>query len=112
MSNKKVLKFLEKNMEGLEKLEYFMKHEEALTYSDLIWELDIDGFKGYECLLPVMLMGSNDPALQRTWKRLFLQLYREKLQEIGAQELVKYVMQMLREEYSNWEKRQEKIDKM
>lgn len=112
MSNRKVLKFLEQNMEGLEKIEYFMMHEDSLTYGDLMWELQIDHFEGYECLLPVMLLASKDPALQRAVKRLLLQLYREKIEQTGASETVDYVIQLLKEEYKSWETRQKKVDEL
>ena len=84
MLNNKVLECLEQNIEGLERLSYFMKYGEEFACRDLILEINMDQFEGYECLLPVILLTSDDPVIGRTEKRLLLQLYSERIQELGA----------------------------
>ena len=54
MLNNKVLECLEQNIEGLERLSYFMKYGEEFACRDLILEINMDQFEGYECLLPVL----------------------------------------------------------
>ena len=52
MSNKKVLECLEQNVEGLERIQNLMRFEDHLIYSDLMLEINLDHFSGYEaCLL-------------------------------------------------------------
>lgn len=70
----KVLECLKRNIEGLERLQYFMKYEEEFSYRDLILEINMDQFEGYECLLPVILLTSYDPVIERTGRRLLLRL--------------------------------------
>ena len=75
MSNKKVLGCLEQNVEGLEKIQNLMIFEDPLVYSDLMLEISIDHFHGYESILPVMILSTDDPIIERTGKRLLLYLY-------------------------------------
>ncbi len=42
----KVLECLKRNIEGLERLQYFMKYEEEFSYRDLILEINMDQFEG------------------------------------------------------------------
>jgi len=69
----------------------------------------MDHFKGYECLLPAMLLSSEDPVIERTGKRLLLQLYSEKIQEIGAYKTVDRVIDILIEEHTSWEARRKRL---
>ena len=112
MSNKKVLECLEQNSEGLDKIQYFMKYADELSYSNLMLEINIDHFHGYECLLPVMLLSSEDPIIERTGKRLLLRLYGEKLQEVGGRKIVDCVADILTDEKEKWEKRIKRLRKL
>lgn len=42
MPNKKVLKCLEQNTEGLDKIQSLMKYPDELMYSDLMREINLD----------------------------------------------------------------------
>ena len=44
----------------------------------------MDYFAGYEELLPVILMTTQDPVMERTGRRMFLQLYRERMEQDGG----------------------------
>lgn len=112
MPNKKVLKCLEQNTEGLDKIQSLMKYPDELMYSDLMREINLDHFKGYECLLPVMLLSSEDPVIERTGKRLLLQLYSEKLQETGGRKMVDRVTDILTDEKHKWDKRIRRLRKL
>lgn len=112
MSNKKVLECLEQNSEGLDKIQYFMKFADELSYSNLMLEINIDHFHGYECLLPVMLLSSDDPIIERTGKRLLLQLYGEKLQAVGGRQAVDCVADILTDEKEKWDKRIKRLRKL
>lgn len=105
MSNENVLECLEQNSESLAKVTYFMKYKDELAYSDLMLEIGVDQFCGYECLLPVMLLSSEDPVIERTGRRLLLQLYSEKLQELGGRQMVELVTDILMDEKEKWDKR-------
>lgn len=109
MYNKKILDCLEHNIDGLSNLQYFMKYPDELTYNDLMLEINIDHLHGYECLLPVMLLASDDPVIERTCKRLLLQLYREKLQELGGRTIVDRIADVLKEEKRKWDKRTKRL---
>ena len=78
MSNKKVLERLEQNIEGVEQLVYFIQYNEELTADELMIDIEIDRFKGYECCLAIMLLAADDPVINRTRKRLFLQWLEKK----------------------------------
>ena len=69
----------------------------------------MDQFEGYECLLPVILLTSDDPVIGRTEKRLLLQLYSERIQELGARRMVGRVADILNEEYKYYEARRERF---
>ncbi|WP_066687912.1 hypothetical protein [Christensenella intestinihominis] len=112
MSNKKVLECLEQNVEGLERIQNLMRFEDHLIYSDLMLEINLDHFNGYEALLPVMLISTDDPVIERTGKRLLLQLYSEKLQEIGGRQIVDRVTDILIEEKNQWDKRIKRLRKL
>ncbi len=109
MLNNKVLECLEQNIEGLERLQYFMKYEEEFSYRDLILEINMDQFEGYECLLPVILLTSDNTVIKRAKKRLLLQLYSERMQELGARRMVDRVAAILNEECKGYEARGERF---
>ncbi|WP_066645349.1 hypothetical protein [Christensenella timonensis] len=112
MSNQKVLECLEQNVDGLEIIQNLMRYDDPLVYGDLMLEIDIDHFEGYEALLPVMLLSTGDAVIERTCKRLLLQLYSEKLQEIGGRQIVEYVKDILLEEQARWEKHLGRLRKL
>ncbi len=112
MSNKKMLECLEQNVDGLEKIQNLMMFEDPLVYDDLIQEIRIDHFYGYEALLPVMLISTDDPVIARTGKRLLLQLYCEKLQEVGGRQIVDRVTEILTDEKERWDKRIKRLLKL
>jgi len=112
MSNKKILECLEQNVEGLEKIQDLMRFTDPLIYSDLMLEINIDHFNGYEALLPVMLLSTADPIIERTGKRLLLQLYSEKLQEVGGRQIVDRETDILIEEKNQWDKRMKRLRKL
>ncbi|MEG0784649.1 MAG: hypothetical protein RR389_04410 [Christensenella sp.] len=112
MSNKKVSECLEQHSEGLDIIQYFMKCTDELTYNCLMSEINIDRFDGYECLLPVMLLSSEDPIIERTYKRLLLQLYSEKLRKVGGRRMVDCVTDILTDEKAKWDKRIKRLRKL
>ena len=75
-------------LEGILNLEMLCMPYERFTYNDLLRELEVDYFAGYEELLPVMLMTTQDPVMERTGRRMFLQLYRERMEQDGARTVV------------------------
>lgn len=112
MPNKKVLECLEKNVDGLEIIQNMMMFAEPLRYSDLMLEINIDYFHGYESLLPIILLSTDDLIIERAGKRLLLQLYSEKLQEIGGRQMVDRVTDILTEEKCRLDKRMKRLNKL
>lgn len=104
----------EKNLllEGILNLEMLLMPYERFTYNDLLRELEVDYFAGYEELLPVMLMTTEDPVMERTGRRMFLQLYRERIEQDGARTVVERTISLLREERKNWQKRMQRVQKV
>ena len=104
----------EKNLllEGILNLEMLLMPYERFTYNDLLRELEVDYFAGYEELLPVMLMTTEDPVMERTGRRLFLELYREQMEQEGARSVVERTISLLREERKNWQKRMQRVQKV
>ena len=90
-------------LEGMIKLEKLIGPYGDYTYSDLLEDLEMDEYEGCEELVAVMLMMAEDPVMERTERRLFLQLYEEKIKEKGTQTVVKWIEEVLREEKEKWE---------
>lgn len=109
MENMNTLTFLDQNIDAFEKIQFYMKYNETLTCSDLMTELSVDHFDGYECLLGVLLLSSQDAAIERTAKRFFLQLFNEKLQETGAANMVAYIQKLLHEEQRKFSARRQSL---
>lgn len=112
MKNIEMLEYLGENMEGLEKIQNFMRHDEPLVYDDLILEIDIDHFEGYEALLCVLLLSTDDPVIERAGKRLLLQLYSDKVREAGGRKTVDLVADLLSAEKLRWEKRHQRLQSL
>ena len=71
-------------LEGMIKLEKLIGPYGDYTYSDLLEDLEMDEYEGCEELVAVMLMMAEDPVMERIERRLFLQLYEEKIKEKGT----------------------------
>lgn len=112
MTNKKALDYLEQNFEGVNNMIYFMKYPDELTCDELMLEIEIDHFSGYEWLLPIMLLSSEDPVIERTGKRLLLQLYNEKLQTADGRQIVERVAGILTDEKEKWDKKTKRLRKL
>lgn len=112
MLDQKVLEYLEQNIEVVNHITYFMKYPDELTYNALMLEIEVDCFDGYEWLLPIMLLSSEDPVIKRASKRLLLLLYHEKLQATDRQKLVECVANILTDEKAKWEIRTERLHKL
>ena len=98
-------------LEGMIKLEKLIGPYGDYTYSDLLEDLEMDEYEGCEELVAVMLMMAEDPVMERTERRLFLQLYEEKIKEKGTQTVVKWIEEVLREEKEKWEDQMRRIDR-
>ena len=96
-------------LEGMIKLEKLIGPYGDYTYSDLLEDLEMDEYEGCEELVAVMLMMAEDLVMERTERRLFLQLYEEKIKEKGTQTVVKWIEEVLREE--KWEDQMRRIDR-
>ncbi len=109
MSNKTVLESLVEDIEGLEKIQNYMMSDDIITYDELIREIKVDHFSGYEYILPVLLLSTVDPIIDRAVKRIFINLYSDRMRQAGAPETVDMVMDILDEEHQRWEARQKRV---
>lgn len=98
-------------LEGMIRLERLIGPYGDYTYSDLLEDLEMDEYEGFEELVAVMLMMAEDPVMERTERRLFLKLYEEKIKEKGTQTVVKWIEEVLREEKEKWEDQMRRIDR-
>ena len=112
MSNKKVLESLEQNIEGVEQLVYFIQYNEELTADELMIDIEIDRFKGYEHCLAIMLLAADDPVINRTRKRLFLQWFGEEMKKTGEGQTIDRIAQILNEEHHNFETRRNRLKEL
>ena len=110
MSNKKVLESLEQNIEGVEQLVYFIQYNEELTADELMIDIEIDRFKGYECCLAIMLLAADDPVINRTRKRLFLQWFGAEMKKAGEEQTINRIAQILNEEHHSFEARRKRLE--
>lgn len=95
----KILRHLEENINVLQKMEYLLKWGGELCYQDLMMDIGIDAFRGYEYFLAILLLTANDPAIGRTKDRLFLQWFREEIEASGASQAIDRIMQIMKEEH-------------
>lgn len=79
-------------------MEYLLKWGGELCYQDLMMDIGIDAFRGYEYFLAIVLLTANDPAIKRTKDRLFLQWFREEIKASGASQAIDRIMQIMKEE--------------
>lgn len=112
MSNKKVLECLAQNIEGVEQLAYFIQCNEELTANELMTDIEIDRFKGYECCLAIMLLVADDPVINRTRKRLFLQWFGDEIKKTGAGQTIDWIEQILNEEHHSFEARRKHLGEL
>ena len=112
MSNKKVLESLEQNIEGVEQLVYFIQYNEELTADELMIDIEIDRFKGYEHCLAIMLLAADDPVINRTRKKLFLQWFGEEMKKTGEEQTVNRIAQILNEEHHSFEARRKRLEEL
>ena len=108
-NNKTVLEVLLEDIEGLEKMQNYMMSDDLITYGDLMTEIRFDHFSGCEYILPVLLLSSVDPVIDRTVKRIFIKLYSDRMRQAGAPETVDMVRDILDEEHRRWEVRQKRM---
>lgn len=98
-------------LEGMTKLERLIGPYGDYTYNELLEDLKMDGYEGCEELVAIMLMMAEDPVMKWTERRLFLQLYEERMSEKGSQAVVKWVEEVLQEEKEKWEDQMRRMDK-
>ena len=84
MLNKEVLECLEQNIEGAQKIAYYMNDGEGLSVQELMLDIKVDHFQGYEFLLAIMLLVTDDSAIERTRNRLFIRWFRKELEAKGC----------------------------
>lgn len=101
MINEDVLKYLSENMGIFRKVERLMRYPDELTYEDLILDLEIDRFRGYEYLLPIIMLATDDTSIIVTCQRLFLMLFSKELKREGSEKTINLVVDILREEKGN-----------
>lgn len=68
MSNQKILDYLERNIEGVAELAYFMQYGDELTSGAIMVDIEVDHFSGYEYCLAIMLLAASDIVIDRTRK--------------------------------------------
>ena len=71
---------LEQNIEGAQKIAYYMNEGEGLSVQELMLDIKVDHFQGYEFLLAIMLLVTDDSAIERTRNRLFIRWFRKELE--------------------------------
>ena len=59
-----------------------------------------------------MLMTTQDPVMERTGRRMFFQLYRERMEQDGVRGVEERTIGLLREERRNWQKRMQCVQKV
>ncbi len=99
MSCVEILKHLEENINVLQKTEYLLKWGGELSYQELMMDIGIDAFRGYEYFLTILLLAANDPAIERTKDRLFLQWFRGEIEANGASQTIHRIVQIMKEEH-------------
>ena len=50
----------------MQKMEYLLKWGGEVSYQELMMDIGIDAFRGYEYFLTILLLAANDPAIERT----------------------------------------------
>ena len=77
-------------------------------------KLLLEGILNLEMLcMPYERFTYNDlPVMERTGRRMFLQLYRERMEQDGARAVVERTISLLREERRSWQKRMQCVQKV
>lgn len=82
MSCVEILKHLEENINVLQKMEYLLKWGGELSYQELMMDIGIDAFRGYEyfltCCLRQMIRQSSEQKID-----CFCNGFAEKLKQTG-----------------------------
>ncbi|MEG0257665.1 MAG: hypothetical protein RR632_05155 [Christensenella sp.] len=112
MSNKKAVEYQKANIEGVEHLVYFTRYKEELTAEELMVNIEVDHFGGYEYCLAILLLAADEPVIARVRKRLFLKWFDEERKRGGNERTVNDVMQILREEQHNFEARKKRLEEL
>lgn len=99
MSCVEILRHLEENINILQKVEYLLKWGGELCYQDLMMDIGINAFHGYEYFLAIVLLTASDPAIERTKDRLFLQWFREEIESSGASQTIDRIAQVMKDEH-------------
>ncbi|TCW24806.1 hypothetical protein EV208_12118 [Christensenella hongkongensis] len=109
MLNKEVLECLEQNIEGAQKIAYYMNDGEGLSVQELMLDIKVDHFQGYEFLLAIMLLVTDDSAIERTRNRLFIRWFRKELEAKGAAQTVERIANILSEENLYFETKRKRL---
>ena len=110
MLNQKVLQWMQENIDGIEDVLH-LRYEE-FTWKDLLTDIRLNNFVGRECLLPFLFFGSEDVVVMRTYRRLFLQLFKKELEASGGDQLIRQIKGLLEEEktrHSVWLQRMQEL---
>lgn len=109
MLNKEVLECFEQNIEGIQKITYYMQDGEELSSHELMTDIEVDHFQGYEYILAIMLLSTDNPAIKRTRNKLFIRWFRNELEKKGAEKTVTKVAKILNEEHLHFESRRNRL---
>lgn len=109
MLNKEILECLEQNIEGVQKIAYYMQDGEGLSFLELMADIEIDHFQGYECILAIMLLATDDPAIARTRNRLFIRWFKNEIETGGATQTVSRIAEILQEEHLYFEVKRNRL---
>lgn len=109
MLNKEALECLEQNIEGAQKIAYYMNDGEGLSAQELMLDIKVDHFQGYEFLLAIMLLVTDDSAIERTRNRLFIRWFRKELEAKGAAQTVERIANILSEENLYFETKRKRL---
>ena len=111
MSCIEVLRNWEENIEALEMLEALIQYVEEMPSEELLEEIYVDGFAGYEYMLLLIMITSSEGAMARAWKRLVLELFRREIQSRGEKQVVERMAELITEEKQKWDEKYAKLKK-
>ena len=97
----------EQNIEMFQRLQFFLQFGEERTCDDFIEELMDGGFEGYEYVFFLIMVMSNEPAVRRAWRRLYLELCQKELETQGSRAVMNHILFLLLEEKEKQERPQE-----
>lgn len=109
MLNEEALECLEQNIEGVQKIAYFMQEGEGLSVQELMTEIEVDHFQGYEFILAIMLLATDDSAIERTRNRLFIRWFKNEIETSDATQTVSMIAEILQEEHLYFETRRNRL---